>query len=597
MKFSHKRVISVLLLIVMVLSFVPSLLTAEAATNGTGYTKSSDVQYYTSGKYTANWGYRGETCVFLSPNAISFYSDSTSFDALSKLEGGSTANNAYESDLYAALKNLMYSSITHKTGYDETKNLYKYTDCQMNDTSKISCFYSGTIIDSTWNAKVWNREHTWPQSKCIGGKSGSSKERDDIMMLRPASISENSSRGNKSYGESSGYYDPDEQTAPASVRGDVARIALYIYTCWGNTNIWGHYKQGDQWYGNFESLDILLKWMEEDPVDTWEMGRNDAVQSITGTRNVFVDYPEYAWLLFGRDVPENITTPSDNDGVTANPGGNNGSSTGGNTDSTGPNYTQISSLSDGDKVLIVNPASNMALSAKKTGYYNEGVSVSAGYSSIADTEIYTATKNSDGTWSFTSATGKKLALADEYNSLNETGANNRWELTEAGTNQFYLKNVGRNVYLNWYSDKDNWSTYSPTDGLNSNYVLAFYKEASASTGNSTGDSAGSSTGGSTGGNSSTATTNPPASSPATDPADSQPGTSEPVRNDNPSTTAPSQIAPMGTNPVNPDDFIINNDNNSSFVWVIVAIIVVVLAGGGVAVWFFVIKPKMDAKTD
>ena len=38
--------------------------------------------------------------------------------------------------------------------------------------------------------------------------------------------------------------------------------------------------------------DDLLRWIEEDPVDTWELGRNDSVEAITGTRNVFVDYPE-----------------------------------------------------------------------------------------------------------------------------------------------------------------------------------------------------------------------------------------------------------------------------------------------------------------
>ena len=37
------------------------------------------------------------------------------------------------------------------------------------------------------------------------------------------------------------------------------------------------------------------------------MGRNDSVQSITGVSNVFVDYPEYAWLLFGQEVPEMVT--------------------------------------------------------------------------------------------------------------------------------------------------------------------------------------------------------------------------------------------------------------------------------------------------
>ena len=62
--------------------------------------------------------------------------------------------------------------------------------------------------------------------------------------------------------------------------------------------------------GVIESKDILLKWMEEDPVDTWELGRNDAVQAITGTRNVFVDYPELAFELFNEDVPADYDSPS-----------------------------------------------------------------------------------------------------------------------------------------------------------------------------------------------------------------------------------------------------------------------------------------------
>ena len=59
-----------------------------------------------------------------------------------------------------------------------------------------------------------------------------------------------------------------------------------------------------------ESLEVLLEWMEADPVDTWELGRNDSVESITGTRNVFVDYPELAFILFGEEVPAGMQTPS-----------------------------------------------------------------------------------------------------------------------------------------------------------------------------------------------------------------------------------------------------------------------------------------------
>jgi hypothetical protein len=60
----------------------------------------------------------------------------------------------------------------------------------------------------------------------------------------------------------------------------------------------------------FESVEVLLEWCALDPVDTWEMGRNEVVGAIQGNRNVFIDYPEYAWLVFGCEVPENMTTPS-----------------------------------------------------------------------------------------------------------------------------------------------------------------------------------------------------------------------------------------------------------------------------------------------
>ena len=45
-------------------------------------------------------------------------------------------------------------------------------------------------------------------------------------------------------------------------------------------------------------MTVLLKWMQQDPVDTWEMGRNDAVESISGNRNVFIDHPEFANMCF-----------------------------------------------------------------------------------------------------------------------------------------------------------------------------------------------------------------------------------------------------------------------------------------------------------
>lgn len=264
-------------------------------TEATGYTAATDVEYVRSGSYVLNWGARGEDCVFLSEYAEGFYTGEYRYETLSRNEGGSSQTDAPNSALYSALRDMMKAKHTKITNYKETRYMYCYTDCERSDSAHISSFYSGKTLSGTWDfGSTWNREHTWPNSKGLGGS-----DEDDIMMLRPTSVSENSSRGNKAYGESGGYYDPGE-----SVRGDCARIVLYTYVRWGNTKyMWGA-------SGVMESLDVLLKWMEEDPVDTWEMGRNDAVQAITGTRNVFVDYPEYAWLLFGEELPEEMTTPS-----------------------------------------------------------------------------------------------------------------------------------------------------------------------------------------------------------------------------------------------------------------------------------------------
>ena len=302
---------------------------ADFTTTATKYTKASDVKYDTSGKYLANWGARGEDCVFLSKYAESFYTGSYTYEMLSMKSGGSSQSNASSSALYSSLQSLMKSKHSYQTSYSATKEMYRYTDCVSNNYSNISSFYSGKVLNGAWDgAATWNREHTWPNSKGLGGN-----DENDIMMLRPTWVQENSSRGNTAYGQSSGYYDPNGEGA--NVRGDCARIFLYVYVRWGNTSYaWGK-------SGVMESMSVLLKWMEEDPVDTWEMGRNDAVQDITGTRNVFVDYPEFAWQLFGKETPDDLVTPS---GEAMSAGGSSGSSSSSSSSSSASSSSSESSM-------------------------------------------------------------------------------------------------------------------------------------------------------------------------------------------------------------------------------------------------------------
>ncbi len=154
-----------------------------------------------------------------------------------------------------------------------------------------------------------------------------------------------------------------------------------------------------------------------------------------------------------------------------------------------PNYVPpvanpdaLTSLKTGDKVYIVAPTYNMALSATKTGYnnlYNLGVDVSAGFEGLTDAETWVVTVNEDGSYTFTSVTGSVLALADSYSSFNDQGNNKTWVLEEKATGVYYVKNVGRGLYIEWYEEKGNWSAYAPASSAL--FELSFYAADSTGT--------------------------------------------------------------------------------------------------------------------
>ena len=387
MKSFTKRILSMLLAVCMVLSLAVSGLATPATeaiiTTATGYTTAADVVYNTTDGIIANWGARGEVCYFISSYGESFYTGDYTYDALSALAGGTSTSNATSSALYTTLQNFMTDKHTTNTTYGgsssvDCKYLYLYTDCVSGDTTQVSLYYRGGMVGSTWDSGVsYNQEHIWPQSKLSGSDS---TDIGDIMHLRPANSSENSSRGNTAYGESDGYYDPG-----VSVRGDCARTVLYMYTRWGNTDyMWG----AD---GVIESLDILLKWMEEDPVDTWEMGRNDAVQSITGTRNVYVDYPELAWQMFGVAEPADLVTPSGDDVPVVS--------------KVATLVTDASTLKAGDQIVIVASDYNYAIStAQNTNNRGQSAVIKNEDGTVttsADTQIITLEAGLvDGTFAF-----------------------------------------------------------------------------------------------------------------------------------------------------------------------------------------------------
>ena len=124
----------------------------------------------------------------------------------------------------------------------------------------------------------------------------------------------------------------------------------------------------------------------------------------------------------------------------------------------------LENIQDGDKVVIFNPANGKALSSDYAGtFYNQGTAVTladgklTGYTKA---DIWTVGVNADGTYTFSTADGKKLAMNAKNSSMPLDGDNPNWKITPAATKGcFYIQNTVRNNYIEWYADKGNWSSY------------------------------------------------------------------------------------------------------------------------------------------
>lgn len=227
----------------------------------------------------------------------------------------SISSSAYGTSLKSSLRTLI-SKQTYTSTYDDCKDpsIVKKTDGNASGT-KIVLFWSELNVATTWDGgTTWNREHVWPQSKGWFTTSGAGS---DLHHIRPSDPSVNSSHNNNPYGEVSsssychtstangsitidakcanGYFEPSD-----SKKGDTARIIFYLLV---------RYSQSDSYpiTNVAKSMDMLLEWNDLDPVDSSETRRNDAVYSIQGNRNPFIDNPDYADYIWGGVKPGEST--------------------------------------------------------------------------------------------------------------------------------------------------------------------------------------------------------------------------------------------------------------------------------------------------
>ena len=128
-------------------------------------------------------------------------------------------------------------------------------------------------------------------------------------------------------------------------------------------------------------------------------------------------------------------------------------------------YVKTTTLKEGDEVIIVCGAKNMALSAEYSGNYNKGVPVTPVDDKITtDNKTIAWTVGREGDFYTFSYNGKKLAMGTEYTSMPLDAVNYKWQVEAAKTEgAFYIKNLDRDstkaYYIQWYADKNSWSAY------------------------------------------------------------------------------------------------------------------------------------------
>jgi len=245
--------------------------------------------------------------------------------------GVSPVNPTFITDLQTLIRS-NYTRITYDQ-FDETNVANFASRDTTNGQRVVTCVYSGEqyVYTPPFTWGHFSREHSWCQSWMPSyGSSGfsSRQEYSDQHHLFPVNQNNaNDERNNhpegivstitKSYLLCKLGTNTLGQTVfePRDVhKGDFARALLYMSVKYNGVS-------GYDWTFNHlntvtlpamseapQDLTTLIQWSQNDPPSSWEVSRNNYVQSIQGNRNPFVDHPEWVNYINFNDL--SILTPS-----------------------------------------------------------------------------------------------------------------------------------------------------------------------------------------------------------------------------------------------------------------------------------------------
>ncbi len=217
------------------------------------------------------------------------------------------ANGKSGDALKTAIAYIISNEFVGKT-YGEARYVLEEADKNPLENS-VWCFYEENTANANWDGgTTWNREHVWARSRGVDGNTDNSEisMASDIHNLKAETPSVNSNKSNYNFA-----YKPSDKAfvgthsskayAPkVSARGDAARIMFYMAVKYGES---GGIEISDEVSATNSTsqgnLVDLLMWHTEDPVDPFEVRRNNVIFKYQKNRNPFIDHPELVDHIFG----------------------------------------------------------------------------------------------------------------------------------------------------------------------------------------------------------------------------------------------------------------------------------------------------------
>lgn len=200
--------------------------------------------------------------------------------------------------------------------YGDLRYKINIADQDPENEDNVWLFYTELSVSGTWDSgQSWNREHVWAKSRGLGTTTNSTKSlASDFHNLKAEDPDVNSSKSNRDFEtyvnegddeDFAGTHGTYSYSPKKSARGDVARMMFYMQLRWSasdglvlddNSENSPSY---DSSYKRQGRLSHLLQWHQLDPVDPFEVRRNNVVFQYQKNRNPFVDHPELADFIYG----------------------------------------------------------------------------------------------------------------------------------------------------------------------------------------------------------------------------------------------------------------------------------------------------------